>query len=108
MIDHDSCVPISSVATITMSGIPMSGGPSSLKWVEILEGEFDRLYREIHHEMASLSDTLEESQETQGVMAEAQTRMNAVASVFAQLVHKSRAVFQSNCKLEVGVSKELK
>ena len=74
-------------------------GSSSLHWLELLEGEFDRLFRELRLDLSALL-SMEDGPSTvaQGMKGS----VGALASVFAQLVHKSRTVFQTSCKLEVS------
>lgn len=77
-------------------------GSSSLQWLELLEGEFDRLFRELRLGLSTLL-----SMEDDGPRAVARgmkESVGALASVFAQLVHKSKTVFQTNCKLGVSLS----
>ena len=76
-------------------------GTSSLQWLELLEGEFDRLFRELRLDLSALLSM----EDGPGAVARGmKDNVGALASVFAQLVHKSKTVFQTNCKLEVSLS----
>ncbi len=75
---------------------------SGLRWLEILESEFDGLFRELHH---GLGRQPEDAEEASALWVSARSRVNGLSSVFAQMSRKSRAVFQTNCKLEVSKNK---
>ena len=66
-------------------------------WLDALEGEFDETVRNlelvIHH--PSL-------QQFSSILLKAKDKIRSVVSAFAQLIHKSQSVLQSNCKLEVS------
>jgi len=70
--------------------------PVGLAWLDALEGEFDRVFRELHLGLGALPPVYEEDSANLG------GRVGAMASVFSQLVCKTKAVFQTNCKLEVS------
>lgn len=73
--------------------------PLGLEWLDTLEGEFDSVFRELHLGLSSLSPGEEEEEEE----ASLSDSVSAMASVFTQLVCKTKAVFQTNCKLEVSL-----
>lgn len=74
--------------------------PLGLEWLDTLEGEFDSVFRVLHLGLSSLSLGEEEEEEEEASMSDS---VSAMASVFTQLVCKTKAVFQTNCKLEVSL-----
>ena len=75
--------------------------PLGLEWLDTLEGEFDSVFRVLHLGLSSLSPGEEEEEEEEE--ASMSDSVSAMASVFTQLVCKTKAVFQTNCKLEVSL-----
>ena len=73
-----------------------SGG---LRWLELLEAEFDDIFRQLHQGLAVVPESPEEARV---LAAGSMSEVNALASVFAQMSQKTKAVSQSNCKLEVS------
>lgn len=73
--------------------------PLGLEWLDTLEGEFDSVFRELHLGLSSLSSGEEEDEDETSL----RDSLSAMASVFTQLVSKTKAVFQTNCKLEVSL-----
>ncbi len=78
--------------------LPSPSGGSGLRWLEVLESEFDGLFRELHYGLGLQPASAEEER---ALWAGARSRVNGLASVFAQMSKKCRAVFETNLKLEV-------
>ena len=79
-----------------MHPVMAESAPLGLGWLDALEGEFDSVFRELHLGLGSLPPAYEEDTTNLG------GRVSAMASVFTQLVCKTKAVFKTNCKLEVS------
>lgn len=75
-----------------------SSGSKGLQWADLLEEELDGLFREARAELATLPVGPEEAEE---LVWAGRRRVDGLVAVFAQLLRKCKAVFQSNCKLEV-------
>jgi len=79
-------------------------GRTGLKWVEYLEREFDTAFVDIDTCLNNLDD------ENVDVAFDVRNRMTALSASFAQLVHKSILVFESNARLDEqleGMRREL-
>jgi hypothetical protein len=72
---------------------------TGFKWLEVLEREFDTAFVDLD---TCMNNWDEDSAET--VAYDARTKMTAISSAFAQLVHKSSLVFEVNAKLEQQLS----
>jgi hypothetical protein len=73
----------------------MTGVTSSFRWIDTLEKEFDAAFvdldsilTEVDTDQVDLIDICRE-------------RMKNMSIAWAQLVHKTQTIFQTNCKLEV-------
>ncbi|VDP05895.1 unnamed protein product [Soboliphyme baturini] len=75
-----------------------SGSRSTLlRWLEVLEKEFDKAFVDLDLILGEIDvDQME-------LTFEGRLKMTALSASFAQLVHKSQAIFQSNLRLEVLV-----
>ena len=78
---------------------------AAFRWLDVLEKEFDKAFVDLD---LMLNDMLIESEN--GDLVEetivefcdgARDKAKAMCSAWAQLVHKSQTIFQTNCKLEV-------
>lgn len=66
-------------------------------WLDALEGDFDEAVR--HLELVIHHPSL---QQFSSLLFKAKDKIRSIVSAFAQLIHKSQSVLQSNCKLEVS------
>lgn len=66
-------------------------------WLDALEGDFDEAVR--HLELLIHHPSL---QQYSSILLKAKDKIKSIVSAFAQLIHKSQSVLQSNCKLEVS------
>lgn len=73
----------------------------AMKWLELLEKEFDRAYLDLDILLGELDD------EQCDISYEARRKMTALSGAFSQLCHKAHTVFETNEKLENEMS-ELK
>lgn len=67
---------------------------TGFKWIEVLEREFDTAFVDLDSCMNNWDE------DSADVAFDARTKMTAISSAFAQLVHKSSLVFEVNAKLE--------
>lgn len=78
---------------------------ASFKWLEVLEKEFDNSYVHIDLMLNELVKEAESSDILDDTMSDLignlHDKVNIMCSAWAQLVHKSQTIFQTNCKLEV-------
>lgn len=72
----------------------MATSTVAMKWLELLEKEFDRAYLDLDILLGEVDE------EQCDVTYEARRRMSALSSAFAQLCHKAQTVFETNEKLE--------
>ncbi|KAH7947461.1 hypothetical protein HPB52_012190 [Rhipicephalus sanguineus] len=74
----------------------MATSAVAMKWLELLEKEFDRAYLDLDILLGEVDE------EQCDITYEARRRMSALSSAFAQLCHKAQTVFETNEKLEPG------
>ncbi|KAL3189329.1 hypothetical protein MRX96_002648 [Rhipicephalus microplus] len=74
----------------------MATSAVAMKWLELLEKEFDRAYLDLDILLGEVDE------EQCDITYEARRRMSALSSAFAQLCHKAQTVFETNEKLEVS------
>lgn len=79
----------------------MATSAVAMKWLELLEKEFDRAYLDLDILLSELDD------EQYDLTYEARHKMTALSGAFSQLCHKAHTVFETNEKLENEMS-ELK
>lgn len=72
----------------------MATSAVAMKWLELLEKEFDRAYLDLDILLGEVDE------EQCDITYEARRRMSALSSAFAQLCHKAQTVFETNEKLE--------
>lgn len=70
----------------------------AMKWLELLEKEFDRAYLDLDILLGEIDE------EQSDIAYEGRRKMTALSSAFAQLCHKSQTVFEANEKLENEMS----
>ena len=66
-------------------------------WLDALESDFDEAVR--HLELLIHHPSL---QQFSSILLKAKDKIRSIVAAFAQLIHKSQSVLQSNCKLEVS------
>ncbi|CAN7989381.1 unnamed protein product [Ixodes hexagonus] len=76
----------------------MSTSVVAMKWLELLEKEFDRAFLDLDILLGELDD------EQCDITYEARRKMTALSSAFSQLCHKAHTVFETNEKLENEMS----
>lgn len=76
----------------------------AFRWLDVLEKEFDNAFVDID---LTLNDLLKETENGELVedsipeyVENIRDKIKVICSAWAQLVHKSQTIFQSNCKLE--------
>eukprot|EP00092_Neocalanus_flemingeri_P004976 GFUD01005351.1.p1 GENE.GFUD01005351.1~~GFUD01005351.1.p1 ORF type:complete len:456 (+),score=112.49 GFUD01005351.1:100-1467(+) len=74
----------------------MAVASACFKWVDVLEGQFDKSWVELD----SLLMRLEEDEDFSFLHTQSRRHASSLASCFSQLAHKSTVVFQNNAKLE--------
>jgi len=74
----------------------MAVASACFKWVDVLEGQFDKSWVELD----SLLMQLEEDEDFAFLHTQSRRHASSLASCFSQLAHKSTVVFQNNAKLE--------
>jgi len=74
----------------------MAVASACFKWVDVLEGQFDKSWVELD----SLLMKLEEDEDFSFLHTQGRRHASSLASCFSQLAHKSTVVFQNNAKLE--------
>jgi len=74
----------------------MAVASACFKWVDVLEGQFDKSWVELD----SLLMQLEEDEDFSFLHTQSRRHASSLASCFSQLAHKSTVVFQNNAKLE--------
>lgn len=72
----------------------MATSAVAMKWLELLEKEFDRAYLDLDILLGEVDE------EQCDITYEARRRMSALSSAFAQLCHKAQTVFETNEKQE--------
>ncbi|OQR67694.1 golgi-associated PDZ and coiled-coil motif-containing protein-like [Tropilaelaps mercedesae] len=71
-----------------------SPGRVALKWVQLLEKEFDKVYIELDSMLGDLEE------EHQPLCYQGKELLSAMCAAFGQLVHKALAVCELNVKLQ--------
>ncbi|KAG1659631.1 Golgi-associated PDZ and coiled-coil motif-containing protein [Nymphon striatum] len=72
----------------------MTPSTCGMKWLEILEKEFDKAYVDLDMLLGEIdADQME-------IINESRPRMTTLSSVFVQLTHKAQTIFQNNSKFE--------
>eukprot|EP00090_Calanus_glacialis_P015676 TRINITY_DN24716_c0_g1_i1.p1 TRINITY_DN24716_c0_g1~~TRINITY_DN24716_c0_g1_i1.p1 ORF type:complete len:457 (-),score=128.48 TRINITY_DN24716_c0_g1_i1:380-1750(-) len=74
----------------------MAVASACFKWVDVLEGQFDKSWVELDF----LLMQLEEDEDFAFLHTQSRRHASSLASCFSQLAHKSTVVFQNNAKLE--------
>jgi len=74
----------------------MAAAAASLKWVEVLETQFDKSWVDLD----LLLSQIEEDEEFPESSGQCKKHISSLASCFSQLAHKSSVVYQNNAKLE--------
>ncbi|XP_064461620.1 Golgi-associated PDZ and coiled-coil motif-containing protein-like [Ornithodoros turicata] len=72
----------------------MSTATVAMRWLELLEKEFDRAYLDLDILLGEIDE------EQCDIIYEGRRKMTALTSAFAQLCHKSQTVFETNERLE--------
>ncbi|XP_061423875.1 LOW QUALITY PROTEIN: Golgi-associated PDZ and coiled-coil motif-containing protein [Lethenteron reissneri] len=81
-----------------------SGGASLLRWLDVLEKEFDKAFVDVDLLLGEVDPDQAE------ITYEGRQKMTTLSACFAQLCHKAQSVFQLNTKLEaqlIGLRSEL-
>ena len=74
----------------------MTAVTSSFRWLDTLEKEFDKSFVDLD----LLLNDLDPDQSD--IIDSCRDKMKELSSAWAQLLHKSQTIFQTNCKLEVS------
>lgn len=73
----------------------MAAANLTFRWLELLEKEFDKAFVDLDLLLGEIdSDQLE-------LTNDGRQKMTVLSAAFAQLSHKSQAIFQANARLEV-------
>jgi hypothetical protein len=73
----------------------MTAVTSSFRWIDTLEKEFDKAFVDLDLILSEMDPDQPE------LVDMGRDRMKEMSAAWAQLVHKTQTIFQTNCKLEV-------
>lgn len=78
---------------------------AAFRWLDVLEKEFDNAFVDVDlmlNELQNDADNGDLMEDSVGEFIDnTRDRIKIMCSAWAQLVHKSQTIFQTNCKLEV-------
>ena len=84
--------------TSTHSSNPSLASKTGMKWLEILEREFDTAFVDLDVCLGQLDE------DSQDIAFDARSKMTALSSAFAQLAHKASLVFDANSRYETTIT----
>lgn len=73
----------------------MAVGANGLKWLDLLESEFDKAFVDLDLILGDIDE------EQMDLMIACRKKLVSLSAAFTQLAHKSQVVFANNMKLEV-------